>query len=95
MEQAMLAEIVNDAEALRALIGRRVEYLGQECEISDLLVDEGIMILSSRDRDDMQEDVYGRAHRLVPRQHNLRFRDADGHPTHVWEDLTFLDGPLR
>ncbi len=93
MNQAMLTELMHNAEALRALIGRRVRYLGHEYEISDLLVDEGLMILASHDRSDMQDDVYGRAHRLVPKQHNLKFRDAEGQPSHLWEDLIFLDGP--
>ncbi len=95
MDQAMLTELMHNAEALRSLIGRRVQYLGHEYEISDLLVDEGLMILSSHDRSDMQDDVYGRAHRLVPKQHSLRFRDAEGQPSHLWEDLAFLDGSLH
>ena len=31
----------------------------------------------------------------VPKQQALRFRDAEGHPTNIWEELSFLDGPLQ
>jgi len=94
MDQARITELTRNAEALRALVGRRVRYLGREYEISDLLFEDGLMILSSHESSEMQEDVYGRAHRLVPRQQRLRIRDAEGRPSHVWADLVFLDGPL-
>ncbi|MDQ6954192.1 MAG: hypothetical protein Q9M20_01965 [Mariprofundaceae bacterium] len=94
MSESGLQALVEDAQALRKLIGLRVQYMGRGYEITDLLIEDDLLILSSDDDVDLQEDSYGRAHRLVPRQHNLRFRDADGKATHIWEDMAFLDGPL-
>lgn len=95
MSESRLQELVEDATALRKLIGRRVNYMGQGYEIIDFLIEDDLLILSGDEGADVQEDSYGRAHRLVPHQHNLRFRDADGHATHVWEELSFLDGPIN
>ena len=92
MNHPIVSDMLDDAESLRALIGRRVQYLGEEYEISDVLVEDGLLILSSSSRSEMQDDVYGRAHRLVPGHQLLRFRDPDGQPSHVWADLVFLDG---
>jgi len=92
MSQAALQKLIQDVQALRGLIGRQVRYLGQLYEITDIVLDEDLMILSALDGSEVQEDSYGRAHRMVPRQQNLRFRDAEGHPTHLWQDLEFLDG---
>jgi len=94
MSEVRLQALVEDAQALRGLIGRRVNYLGKGYEVIDLLDEDDLLILSADDGADVQEDSYGRAHRLVPKQQNLRFRDADGQATHVWQDLAFLDGPL-
>lgn len=95
MSESGLQALVEDAAALRKLIGRRVSYMGQAYEIVDLLIEDDLLILSGDEGTDVQEDSYGRASRLVPHQHNLRFRDVDGHATHVWTELAFLDGPLN
>jgi len=89
-----LQHLVTDSAMLTQLIGRRVRYQQQEYEVTDLLADEGLLIISADHDSDVQEDSYGRANRLVPKRHNLKFRDADGEPTAIWDDLTFLDGPL-
>lgn len=94
MTNPALQAMIDDHDSLTALIGRRVRYLNDLYEVSDLLPEEGLLILSSDGDSDLQEDSYGRATRLVPRRHNLRFRDADGHPTSIWGELAFLDGPL-
>ncbi len=94
MAEAALQELIADHDALARLIGQRVRYLDEEYEVTDLLPEEGLMILSADEGSDVQEDSYGRPHRLVPRRHNLKFRDVDGCPTGVWEELAFLDGPL-
>ena len=86
-------QLIGDAKALRALIGRRVRYLDQAYEITDVVLDEDLIILSADEGSEVQEDSYGRAHRLVPKQQGLRFRDAEGHATHLWQDMEFLDGP--
>jgi len=95
MSESGLQALVEDAAALRKLIGRRVNYMGKSYEIVDLLMDDDLLILSGDVGADVQEDSYGRAHRLVPHQHNLRFRDGDGQATHIWKELAFLDGPLN
>ena len=53
-----------------------------------------MLILSSSLNDAVQEDCYGRATRMVPKQQRLRFRDTEGNPTAIWEDFAFLDGAL-
>ena len=95
MSDSALQGLIEDECAMRKLIGRRVTYLSQPYEIIDFVADEDLIILSADDQEGLQEDSYGRAHRLVPKQQSLRFRDAEGHPTHVWEELAFLDGPLH
>lgn len=94
MNDAVLQGLIDDDASLRRLIGRRVSYLGKSYEITDLMPEEDLLILSADEGADVQEDSYGRAHRLVPHQQNLRFRDAEGHPTHIWDEMAFLDGPL-
>jgi len=94
MSDPALQGLVGDREAMGALVGRRVRYLGEQYEITDIVFDEDMMILSADSGSEMQEDSYGRAHRRVPRMQNLRFRDTHGQPTQAWEDVSFLDGPL-
>ena len=93
VESAMQA-MIEDYDGLARLIGQRVRYMGEEHEVTDLLPEEGLLIISSDRGCDVQEDSYGRAHRLVPKRQNLKFRDAEGNPSTVWDELTFLDGPL-
>ncbi len=93
-ENPALRALVEDEAAMRALIGRKVRYLGEDYEITDVLFDEDTLILSADSSTEMQEDSYGRAHRVVPKVRNLRFRDVERQPTTIWEDVSFLDGPL-
>ncbi len=93
MSDPSLQALVGDMDAMRSLVGRRVRYLGEVYEITDVLFDEDMVILSADTGTEMQEDSYGRAHRRVPKIQNLRFRDAHRQPTNIWEDVTFLDGP--
>jgi len=95
MSNPALQALIDDASAMCALIGRKVRYLGETYEITDVLFDEDMIILSADTGMEMQEDSYGRAHRRVPKIQNLRFRDAGGRPTNIWEDVTFLDGPME
>lgn len=94
MSETALQGLVGDREAMSALVGRRVRYLGEEYEITDIIFVEDMMILSADSDTAMQEDSYGRAHRRVPKIQNLRFRDAHGQPTQAWQDVSFIDGPL-
>jgi len=94
MDESILQALVKDESALRGLIGRRVHYLGKAYEIIDLLLEDDLMILSAEDGVDVQDDSYGRATRLVPQQQNIHFRNSDGSPSHIWEEMVFLDGPL-
>jgi len=94
MAEAALQRLVEDHDALARLIGQRVRYLNEEYEVTDLLPEEGLMILSADEGSDVQEDSYGRPHRLVPKRQNLKFRDAEGCPSSIWDELAFLDGPL-
>ena len=95
MSDSALQGLIEDAWAMRGLIGRQVSYLNQAYEITDVVPDEDLLILSADEEETLQEDSYGRASRMVPKQQSLRFRDAEGHPTHIWHELSFLDGPLH
>jgi len=94
MAEAALQHLIENHDALSGLIGKRVRYLGEEYEVADLLPEEGLMILAADNGSDVQEDSYGRPHRLVPKRQNLKFRDAEGCPSSIWDELAFLDGPL-
>lgn len=92
MDQQQLQSLFSNIDQLRSLIGREVTYLDQDYEITDILAEEDMLILSSHEQESVQEDSYGRATRMVPMQQRLRFRDAKGNPTTIWEDFVFLDG---
>ena len=94
MSHQQLQALFSNLDDLRALVGRKVRYLNEDYEITDLLADEDMLVLSSRSNDAVQDDCYGRAHRMVPKQQRLRFRDPDGKPTTIWDEITFLDGAL-
>ncbi len=92
MSHQQLQALFSDLDALRALVGRKIRYLGEDYEITDLLADEDMLILSSSSSESVQDDCFGRATRMVPKQQKLRFRDIEGKPTVIWEEFTFLDG---
>ncbi len=94
MSHQQLQALFSSPDGLRKLVGRKVRYLGEEYSICDLLMDEDMMILASHCDKAVQDDVFGRATRMVPKQQRLRFKDKDGQPTAIWEDIIFLDGPL-
>lgn len=94
MSHEQLQALFSNLDALRKLIGRQIRYLGEDYEVTDLLADEDILILSSISLESVQEDYFGRATRMVPKQQRLRFRDVEGRPTAIWEEFTFLDGAL-
>jgi len=94
MSDQRLQALFADIHALRKLVGREVRYLNEDYEITDVLADEDLLILSSRSAQDVQDDCFGRAHRMVPKQQRLRFRDTSGSPTSIWQEFTFLDGAL-
>ena len=94
MSQPQLQALFSTPEALNALVGRKVRYLGDDFFICDLLPEEDMIVLASHCDKAVQDDSYGRAHRMVPKQHRLRFRDTDGNPTAIWDEIIFLDGAL-
>ncbi|MDX8389728.1 MAG: hypothetical protein R8M38_04465 [Mariprofundaceae bacterium] len=90
MLDSQLKEMANSDEMMRQLIGRTIGYLDQHYEVIDILFDEDMMILATDDHSDLQDDCYGRAHRRVPKRCELRFRNAEGEPTHIWDEITLL-----
>ena len=65
MSDPALQGLVESREAMGALVGRRVRYLGEQYEITDIVFVEDMMILSADSGTEMQEDSYGqigRAH---------------------------------
>ena len=95
MSHPQLQALFSNPDDLYALVGRRVRYLGDDYFICDILKDEDILILSSRCDESVQDDSFGRATRMVPKQQRLRFRDADGLPTAIWDEIIFLDGAIN
>ena len=94
MSQAQLQTLFSNPDALHALVGRHVRYLGEEYVICDLLLDQDMLVLASDCDKAVQDDSFGRATRMVPKQHRLKFRDADGNPTAIWDEFASLDGAL-
>lgn len=94
MSQSQLQTLFSNPDALQALVGRKIRYLDDEYYICDILMGEDMLILSSHDDKEVQDDSFGRATRMVPKQHNLKFRDAEGNPTAIWDEFIFLDGAL-
>ncbi len=94
MSHQQLQALFSNPDDLYALVGRKVRYLSDDYEVTDILADEDMLVLSSRSDDVVQDDCYGRAHRMVPKQQRLRFRDPDGKPTAIWDEIIFLDGAL-
>ncbi|MDX8381798.1 MAG: hypothetical protein R8M14_06775 [Ghiorsea sp.] len=94
MSQTQLQTLLADSEALQALVGRTVRYLDEDYDICDILVDEKMLILASHCDKSVQDDSFGRATRMVPKQHRLRFCDDDGNATVIWDELIFLDGAM-
>ncbi len=70
-----------------ALIGRSVMHAGALYEVIDFLQEEGQLVLGSRHQESVQEDRYGRAHRLVPRTEMIRLCDEHGQHAHVCEEI--------
>ena len=75
---------------LQDLIGKQVVYTGKAYEIIDVLHEDRSLVLSSRDDEQVQEDSYGRAHRLVPNTEMVNFCDEDGLVSHVCQDIVFI-----
>ncbi len=76
-------------ENLGALVGRRVQYEGRWYRVRDVLADEGVLLLEAEDADAVQEDSYGRAHRLIARTLEVRVRTPEGGPSEAWRRLAF------
>lgn len=92
MDMERLQALINDKEALQALVGRPVRYAEQACHICDIIFEDNLLIISTQCCEDMQDDSYGRPRRKAPGYHSLHFRGEDGNPSHIWEELIFLDG---
>ncbi|MDX8376751.1 MAG: hypothetical protein R8L53_01865 [Mariprofundales bacterium] len=83
---------VNNAVLMSSLLGRKVCYLGIEYLIIEIITEESLMIIGDELHTSVQDDCFGRAHRLTPRVQRLYYRDKHGHPSHVWHELHFMDG---
>jgi|UPI000375A616 hypothetical protein len=78
-------------EAIQTLIGKQVRYAGKHYEIIDVLQEDQSLVLSSNDDDEVQEDRYGRAHRLVPHTEVVTFCDEQGHIAHICQEMIMLE----
>jgi len=75
----------------QSLIGKQVRYGGKHYEIIDVLQEEQSLVLSSNDDEEVQEDRYGRAHRLVPHTEVVTFCDEQGHIAHICQEMMMLE----
>ena len=89
----VISKLVSDDNAMRGLIGLQVSYLRERYEVWDVLPEDDTIVLAANDSTDMQDDSYGRPHRLVPKTQSLRFRDSEGKPTNIWDEIVFEEGP--
>ncbi len=87
MTATTLTEWLASHDSIDALIGKRAVYAGADYEVVDMLQEEGTLVLGSRQQESVQEDRYGRAHRLVPRTEMIRLRDEHGQPSHICEEI--------
>jgi len=72
------------------LIGTTITYARKVYEIIDVLHEDQALVLSSQDHEQVQDDSYGRAHRLVPQTELLHFCDEHGQPAHVCDDILLM-----
>jgi len=85
-----LLDLVNDIEKMNLLIGQHILYLGKPYKIIDVIMSDGVMVATDALETSMQDDVYGRATRVVPEERTFLFRHRSGTPSQVWDDITFL-----
>ncbi|RME87046.1 MAG: hypothetical protein D6771_00985 [Zetaproteobacteria bacterium] len=78
-----------DPRAMHRLVGARVRYQGERWRIGDVLPEEGMLVLVAED-DEVQDDAYGRPHRLTPRTIKLHVRTPAGAPTEHWRELELI-----
>lgn len=79
---------------LLALIGQRLVYRQQRCEIIELLDDCVIVLQVLESNTNIQANQYGEGHRNVPATHTLSVFDGEGelHPELVISGLKQLLG---
>jgi len=86
----LLAAFANPS-LLRKLCGRQVRYHGECYQIADVLWEDGLLILHASDRDQVQEDSFGRPSRVVPAERRLAIHNEDGSASSSWHELELID----
>lgn len=90
MTPQAIQEMVNDSNKMNQIIGQHIRYLDHDYKIIDVVMDDGVMVAVDLHASSMQNDVYGRATRVVPQERTFMFRDHSGLPSHIWEDIRFI-----
>lgn len=90
MEIQTLDVLLQDKVAMQTIIGQHVVYLGKPYEIIDFLQDEDTLVLNSEHDSEVQEDGYGRPHRLVPQAIMLKLTDEEGNLSHICKEIRLL-----
>ncbi|MDQ6975277.1 MAG: hypothetical protein Q9M22_01795 [Mariprofundaceae bacterium] len=85
-----LSQWLQAGHSPQELIGKQVLYTRKYYEIIDVLQDDHALVLSSEDHEQVQDDSYGRAHRLVPETALIHFCDEHGVLAHVCHDITLI-----
>jgi len=78
------------ADAARRLCGQHVHYQHQRYLIADILWEEGLMILHATDCNEVQNDSFGRPHRVVPSEVRIHLRNSDGTPAATWQEMQIV-----
>jgi len=97
MEEKMISDpnalekAFHHADAARNLCGQHVRYQQQRYLIADVLWEEGLMILHAMDRNEVQNDSFGRPHRVVASEVRIHLRNSDGTPSTRWQDLELVE----
>ncbi len=81
----------SDPTALRALCGRQIRYRGECYQVTDVLWEDGLLILHANDRHEVQEDSFGRPSRVVPAERRIAIHNEDGSVSSIWQELELIE----
>ena len=84
-----IRNVISDETRMVGMVGRHVRYMDEIFQIADVVFGEDLIVLQAIEDEDVQSDNFGRPHRLVPRTTKLRFRDTEGEPSHIWDEIVF------
>jgi len=85
-----LKNAFHHADAARQLCGQRVRYHQLHYIITDILWEDGLMILHATDHNEVQNDSFGRPSRVVASELRIQLRNSDGDPSTTWQEMELV-----